>query len=554
MRKLLSMVLVLALLAVSMTALADKTKEEYAADAVVYASDLRTDYSNTTVILSTNDVHGAIEGYACIPVLRKWFQDRGADVLVVDCGDFVRGTPYVNISKGATAIEMMNAAGYDYVTLGNHEFDFGYVQIMENLKNAEFKAISSNIILDETGESILPGTAVYTSPSGMTIGFFGLGTPETATKVNPGLIREISFTTFDALYANAQQDVDTLRAQNVDLVIGLVHLGVDVESALNGYRSSDVFAKVNGIDFILDGHSHTVMTSGENGEPIMSTGTAFANIGVLVISNETKAIENNFLVSTKYLDKDPEVLDKARSIIDEVDAQYGNVFATSEVRLNGEKAPGNRTEETNLGDLVTDAMVWSVVKEGGIEQVEPNAVVGITNGGGIRATIEPGEISMNTINTVLPFGNTVAVAYVTGYELLEALEASTFCTPDPIGGYPQTSGITWHLDTTVPYEQGDVYTLEGKESSYFAPAAIRRVTITAINGEPFDPSATYAVVTNNFCTAGGDTYNVFYNASYSFDTGIPMDEALVNYITEALGGTITAEAYGEPRGNATQTR
>ena len=233
---------------------------------------------------------------------------------------------------------------------------------------------------------------------------------------------------------------------------------------------------------------------------------------------------------------------------------YGAVFATTEVRLNGDRDPGNRTEETNLGDLITDAMVWSVVKEGGIEQVEPNAVVGITNGGGIRATIEAGDITKNNVNTVLPFGNTVAVVYVTGAELLEALEASTFCTPSAIGGYPQTSGITWTLDTTVPFEQGEVYTLNGKESSYYAPAAIKRVTITAINGEPFDEKATYAVVTNNFCAAGGDTYNVFARSSSSFDTGIPMDEALMAYIDEVLGGKITAETYGAPRGTETQIR
>ncbi len=143
---------------------------------------------------------------------------------------------------------------------------------------------------------------------------------------------------------------------------------------------------------------------------------------------------------------------------------------------------------------------------------------------------------------------------MTGAELLEALEASTFCTPSAIGGYPQTSGITWTLDTTVPFEQGEVYTLNGKESSYYAPAAIKRVTITAINGEPFDEKATYAVVTNNFCAAGGDTYNVFARSSSSFDTGIPMDEALMDYIADVLGGKITAETYGAPRGTETQIR
>ena len=251
---------------------------------------------------------------------------------------------------------------------------------------------------------------------------------------------------------------------------------------------------------------------------------------------------------------DAEVLTAAQQIMEKVDAEYNEVFATTEIRLNGDKAPGNRTEETNLGDLITDAMVWSVVKEGGIEQVEPNAVVGITNGGGIRATIEAGDVTKKDINTVLPFGNTVAVVYVTGAELLEALEASTFCTPDAIGGYPQTSGIDWTLDTTKEFDRGAVYVLDGKETSYYAPASINRVTIQAVNGEPFDESATYAVVTNNFCAVGGDTYNVFARSESSFDTGIPMDEATMAYITDALNGKITEEAYGSTDGRGEQIR
>ena len=562
-RKLAALLLALVMiLAVSPAALADLTAAEYAAQADV----INTDYTGKTIILHTNDVHGSIEGYACIPTLRQWFKDHGAgDVLVVDAGDFSRGTAYVNIYKGTTAIELMNAAGYDIATLGNHEFDVGYAQLMENLSKAEFAVICANVFLDETGESILPfGGVLAVCPDGGTeedaflkIGIFGLETPETATKVNPGLIKEINFSTFEDLYAVAQSAVNLLKEEGVDLVIALAHLGVDEESKANGYRSIDLAANVKGIDFIIDGHSHTVMTAGESGEPIQSTGINFANIGVIVIDNETKTIENNFLVSTAGIAKDPEVAAKAQAIIDEVDAKYGAVFATTEVELNGAKAPGNRTEETNLGDLITDAMVWSVVKEGGVEQVEPHQIIGITNGGGIRATIPVGDVTMKDINTVLPFGNTVAVIYVTGEELLEVLEASTFCTPDPVGGYPQTSGLEWTLDTTKEFDQGEVYTLDGKESSYYKPASIQRVSIQSVNGEEFDPEAVYAIVTNNFCAAGGDTYNAFaraYSEGSGFDTGIPMDEAVMAFIADVLDGVITAESYGAPRGSETQIK
>ena len=551
-RKLLALVLAAVLaLAVCLPALADMGDDDYAAVAKV----IKTNYAGKTIVLHSNDVHGAIEGYAYIPTLRNWFYAQGAEkVIVVDAGDFSQGTTYVSSSKGHTAIEMMNAAGYDVVTLGNHEFDFGYEQLINNVKDAEFAVITANVLLSDNA-SILPASKIIETESGLKIAFVGLETPETATKVNPALIKEIHFTAFEELYTCAQAAIDAVR-EEADVVIGLWHLGVDAESAFNGYRSIDVLAKVTGVDCVIDGHSHTVMTAGENGEVMQSTGTKFANIGVVVIDNETKAIEDNFLVSTAGIAPDEEVAAKAQAIIDEVNAKYGAVFAATEVELNGAKAPGNRTEETNLGDLITDAMVWSVVKEGGLAQPE-SQVIGITNGGGIRATIPAGDITMNNINTVLPFGNTVAVIYVTGEELLEVLEASTFCTPESIGGYPQTSGIKWTLDTTKAFDQGAVYTLDGKEGSYFAPASIQRVSIESINGEAFDPAAVYAVVTNNFCAAGGDTYNAFaraYSEGSGFDTGIPMDEAVMAYIAEVLNGTITAEAYGAPRGSQTQIK
>ena len=549
-KKLLSLLLVLALaLTMSATAFAD-----YYSSLLPAVKTIPSEYTGKTIILHSNDVHGAIDGYAYMTALKQKFLDAGAsDVLLVDAGDFSQGTPYVSVTKGAAAIEMMNTAGYDVVTLGNHEFDFGYTQLMENLKSAEFTTLCCNVYLDETGETILPGSTVVETAGGLKIGFIGVETPETATKVNPGLIGEINFATFDKLYEAAQQAVDGIRDDS-DIVIALTHLGMEPEGAHNGYRSADLMDHLTGVDFAIDGHAHYVMTTTEDGKPIQSTGTRFAYVGVVVIDDESHNIEDNFLLDTAKLAKDEEVDAKAQEIMASIDEVYGAPFATTEVELKGEKAD-SRTHETNLGDLITDAMVWSVIKEGGIEQVELNAVVGITNGGGIRVTLQPGDISMSDINTVLPFGNTVTVIYVTGEELLEALEASTFCTPETIGGYPQTSGIEWTLDTTVEYDQGDVYTLDGKESSYFAPASIKRVTITAINGEPFDPAATYAVVTNNFCAAGGDTYNVFnraYVEGSGFDTGIPMDQAVMAYITEVLEGKITAEQYGEPRGSATQ--
>ena len=549
-RKLLAIVLSLVMvLALAIPAWADY---DYAANAKIFYSD----FTGKTIILHSNDVHGQLTGYAVMAALKESYEAGGAEVYLVDAGDFSQGSIYVSTSKGASAVTMMNAVGYDIVTLGNHEFDFGYEQMKRNLDRAGFSVICADVYLDETGETIFDATKVIETKSGLKLGIFGMETPETATKVNPGLIQEISFATFDDLYASAQWAVDSLKEQEVDLVFCLGHLGVDAESEANGYRSVDVFDKVTGIDFMIDGHSHTVMTAGENGEPIQSTGTAFENIGVIVIDNETKTIEDNYLMQVAGLPADPIVAAAAQGIIETVDTEYGTPFAKSEVFLNGERDPGNRTEQTNLGTLITDAMVWSVVVNGGVEKYYDAPVVGITNGGGIRASIEIGEVAKKDINTVLPFGNTVYVVYVTGAEMLEALEASTFCTPEAIGGFPQTCGIEWTLDTTVEYDQGDVYMLDGKETSYYAPASIKRVSIQSVNGEPFDAEATYAVVTNNFCAAGGDTYNVFnraYVQGFGFDTGIPMDEALMDYVAEVLGDVI-GDTYAEPSALPTQIR
>ena len=506
------------------------------------------DLTGKTVILHSNDVHGQIDGYAYIAALKAEFVKRGAEVILADAGDFSQGDPYVSLSKGASAIEMMNAAGYNIVTLGNHEFDYGYTQLMENLSKAAFKVICADVLKD--GKTICDPNLVYTTKSGVKLGFFGMETPETQTKVNPGLIQGITFLSNSAgkteLYDCAKAQVEALKKQGADLVIGLVHLGVDDESAADGHRSADLLAKVEGIDLLIDGHSHTVMTAGENGAAIQSTGTKFANVGVVVIDNTSKKIESRFLIATEGLAKDEAVAAAAKKIADEVDAKFGAVFAKSEVELNGAKAPnGNRDSETNSGDLITEAMLWNVLKEDGSVTVAKENVVAITNGGGIRAAIKVGDVTRKDINTVLPFGNTVAVVYVTGAELLEALEASTYSLP--IGGYPQTTGIKWTLDQGKAYD-ANAETYPG--STYYGPKSINRVSIQSINGKAFDPSATYAVVTNNFCTAGGDTYYVFKNASAQFDTGIVMDEAVMEYVETELKGVISSK-YAEPRGDVT---
>ena len=492
-----------------------------------------------TVILHTNDVHGAVEGYAYIAQLKADYEAKGAEVILVDAGDFSQGTTYVSTTKGADAVTMMNAAGYDVVTLGNHEFDYGYAQLKENMSKAKFKVVCADVF-NEDGTPIFDANYTYTTKSGVKVGFFGMETPETQTKANPALIKGLTFATGDAFTKAAADQVAALK--DADVVICLAHLGVDAESA--PYRSTDLYAAVKGIDFIVDGHSHTVMTKGEKGEPIQSTGTAFANIGVIVIDDASKKIESNFLYEIKEdTAKDATVATAAKTIVDRVDKEYGVVFAKSEVTLNGAKAPnGNRDSETNNGDLITDAMLWKVMQNKEGLTVDADHVVAITNGGGIRAAIKPGDVTKKDINTVLPFGNTVAVIYVTGAELLEALEASTYSLP--VGGFPQVAGINFTLSTAVAYDaNAETY----PASTYYGPKSINRVVINSINGKEFKADDTYAVVTNNFVAGGGDTYYAFAAASAQFDTGIPLDEAVMEYVTTELKGVIGAQ-YAAPQG------
>ena len=515
------------------------------------------DLAGKTVILHTNDVHGAIQDYAKVAALKADYEKRGADVYLVDAGDFSQGSVYVSLNKGADAVTMLNAVGYDYVTLGNHEFDYGAQQMADNLKNANFDILCSNVLDADGDPAADEAVTSEVEGSGLKIGFFGLATPETKTKANPALIKGLTFLSGEALYKCAQENIDWLKGQNVDVIICLAHLGVDKESQPN--TSYDLYKNTTGIDFIIDGHSHTVMTKGPNGEPIQSTGTALANVGVIIIDNATKKIEENKLVPIWHTEKkddksvtvydytkeDAAVAAAAKAIMDPIDAAYGEVFAKSAVDLNGAKAPGNRTEETNLGDLITDAMMWAIKTKA--PSVDMTNAVAITNGGGIRAAINKGDITKKDINTVLPFGNTLAVVYVKGSELLEALEASTYCTPEAVGGFPQFAGMEVELNIAPKYDKN---AKEYPGSEYFGPKSINRITIKSINGKAFDPNATYAVITNNFMAAGGDTYYAFAAAKEQFDTGLPLDEILMEYITTELNGVV-GEQYAKPQGRLT---
>ena len=529
-RKILSLLLAVAMVfSLAVTAHAEETEEKT--------------MDGQIVILHTNDVHGAIAGYAKVAALKDAYEAKGAYVLLMDAGDFIQGDPTVSVSEGATAVELMNMAGYDVVSMGNHEFDYGYENMKTLAATAEFPIVDANVLYN--GKVAFEDNVVFTAPDGTKIGVFGLDTPETATKAHPAKIQGVTFLAEDKLFDCAKKQVAALEAEGCDYIVCLGHLGIDDEST--GNRSIDLLKKVSGIDVFIDGHSHSTLgevtaaaeAAGITGTAVTSTGTKLENVGVVTINGES--ISATVTALADLTAEDADIAARAAAIQKEIDDDYGTVFAKTEVALNGEKDPGNRTEETNLGDLICDALVWGAKKNG--ETVD----AAVTNGGGIRASIAAGNITKKDINTVLPFGNTLGIVKVTGAELLEALEASTYCTPAAIGGFPQVSGIEFTVDTTVAYDQGDLY----PGSTYYGPKSIQRVTIETVGGKAFDPKATYSIATNDFMAAGGDTYYAFAAASVNYDLGIPMDEVVMDYITTELKGVVTAEAYGEPAGRIT---
>ena len=531
------------------------------------------DVDGKVVILHTNDTHGAdlaVEGesigMAGVAQLKKDFEAAGAKVLLLSAGDSIMGKPLVSADEGKSAIEFMNAAGYDAMTVGNHELDFGIDNLKTLAEDAEFDILCADMTDETTNSTVFAANKIY-DLDGVKVGVFGLATPETRTKADASKMPNIAFPEKEELYACAQAQVDELEAAGADLIVCLGHLGIADEST--GNRSIDVCENVTGIDLFIDGHSHS--TTGDitaatgtdsnvvNGTKIVSTGTALANVGVVVYDKEASTLEDSLVSAASYTKTDATVAKLVSDRNAAVEKEYGQKIAETEIDLNGSRSGGAatatntktevtfpdgvgvRTAETNLGDFAADAILWQARKTLGEENVD----AALTNGGGIRETIGKGDISKLDLLAVFPFGNTVATIDVTGAQLLEALEAATCTTPDAIGAFPQVSGIEFTINTAVAYVNGEQY----PNSTYYAPANPgSRVTITSVNGQPFDAEATYTIATNDFTAKGGDTYGVFAAAGGWKDVGVALEDALINYTTEELGGKITAEQYGEADG------
>ncbi len=522
------------------------------------------------VILCTNDVHGSEAtvagktlGRAVVAQIKNDLIAEGKEVLLISAGDEIQGAPIVNVSKGEKAFEFMNLAGYDFMVPGNHEFDFGFENLLELQKKANFKILSANILYKDTGKTVFDAYTIVTV-AGHKLGIFGLSTPETYTKAHPDNVKGLKFASGEELYKIAQDTVKTLQGKGCDLIICVGHLGIDEASAPD--RSIDVINNTTGINLFIDGHSHSVIDSSNSNYKVkdtvlVSTGSNLTNVGKITYNGTDISFEE--ISAENYKGKvagnvDSVVCDTQLEIL----AEYGKAFAKTEVDLNGTrtggdktdskgnviasfpKGEGNRVSETNLGDFATDAILWRAIQSYG-----DTVVASITNGGGIRDTIVKGNITRNDMITVFPFGNVVTVLTVTGSELLEALEAACSTCPSALGAFPQVSGITFTIDTTVPYEKGAQY----PDSTYFAPAKPgSRVKNVTVGGQPLDLAKKYTIATNDFTAAGGDTFYAF-KAAYQatgYKVGFSLEDALIDYVTTFLKGTI-GSYYEKPLGRIT---
>ena len=499
-------------------------------------------------IIHTNDIHGYAQdseeglGYTAVAQLKADLKEQGYEVVLADAGDVLQGTTLVGYYNGENVPELMNAVGYDVMALGNHEFDYGSDVLLKRIEACDFPVLCANLTVDETGEPFIPGTTVVTTESGLKLGFFGLLTPSTKTQSRPSNTAGLTFKTEEDLYACAQEQIDALRAQNVDLVICLSHLGEENDVGAN--KGSDVVKNTQGIDIMINAHDHAVqneMIADKSGVqvPVYETGSYLHNIGVITFEDGVPT--EKLYAAGEYEGKDAavkELVDKdAAKLEEDLSEQIGQ----SAFELNGNRKPGVRDTETNLGDFASDAILW--LARNNADDYPDAALI---NGGGLRTSVPAGYITIKNMLDVMPFGNQLCTVRVTGAQLLEALEAACQSTPEEAGGFPQVSGITFSVDLSVPYEAGEKY----PDSEIAAPANPgSRVTISDVGGKGFSLDATYTIATVNFIAEGGDCYYAFAAAgATSFKSIGYIDyQALQYYLAEECSGQVP-DRYSDPWG------
>ena len=489
------------------------------------------DKSDVT-ILYTNDVHTYIDKqspkltYAAIADLKQSYQNAGKDVLLVDAGDHVQGTAYGSMDEGASIIKLMNAAGYDVATPGNHEFDYGMDRAKAIMKEADFPYLSCNWVDLRTGLRVLPSVKVFVR-GGRRIAFVGVTTPETFTKSTPAYFMDKAQRKYiydiqggedgKKLYDAVQKAIDKAKLL-ADVVIGLGHLGVDPSSS--PWTSEEVIAHTSGFDAFIDGHSHTVMENKQvqdaSGKAVTltQTGSYFANVGEMTIAADG-TITTKLIPTHEGMDAG--IAAMQTGWVNTVDDMLGEKIAVGDSDFYvSDPATGKRrirSAETNLGDFVADG-IYAYFNE--VEKLHCD--LAIMNGGGIRADVPAGDWTFKTCKQVSPFGNVACLMSVTGKQIQDALEfAARFAGEGgkENGGFLQVAGATYEIHTDIPN------TVQTDEKNVWIGSAtgtprVQNVKIyDKASGSylPLDPGATYALAGMNYTLRNlGDGFAMFDGA------------------------------------------
>mgnify|MGYP002616264287 FL=1 len=513
-------------------------------------------------ILYTNDVHTYIDNkspkptYAAIAALKKNIEDTGRDVLLVDAGDHIQGTAYGSMDDGATIIELMNEAGYDLATPGNHEFDYGMARAKAVIQEADFPYVSCNWVDLRTGFNVLPSVKFF-FVGGRKIAFVGVTTPETFTKSTPAYFMNDAQTKYiydilggedgQKLYDAVQKAIDKAEFWGADTIIGLGHLGVDPSSS--PWTSEEVIAHTHGFTAFIDGHSHTVMANKQvtdaSGKAVTltQTGSYFKNIGKMTVGADGTITTE--LINT-YEGLDAAVAATASNWISAVDDMLGEEIAVGDTKFYiNDPATGKRrirSGETNLGDFVADG-IYTYFNE--IEELHCD--IAIMNGGGIRTDVEAGPWSFKTCKTVSPFGNVACLMSVTGQQIQDALEfGARFAGAEgkENGGFLQVAGARYTIHPMIP---NTVQTND--KNVWTGSAATPRVSNVEIYDKttgtykPLDPNATYALAGMNYTLRNlGDGFAMFDGATLIKDY-VSEDYLVMSSYAAMFGGV---DANGLP--------
>ena len=526
------------------------------------ASACWTGEKSEVTILYTNDVHTYIDKqapeltYAAIAALKQSYQDAGKKVLLVDAGDHVQGTAYGSMDQGASIIELMNAAGYDAATPGNHEFDYGMDRAKELMRDADFPYLSCNWVDLRTNLRVLPEIKVFVR-GGVRIAFVGITTPETFTKSTPAYFMNKAQTKYiydilggedgQKLYSAVQKAVDKAKCL-ADVVIGLGHLGVDPSSS--PWTSEEVIAHTTGFDAFIDGHSHTVMENKQVADAsgrlvtLTQTGSYFANVGEMTIAPDGTI--STRLVST-YDQEDVAVAAEQAAWVNTVDDMLGEKIAVADTKFYiTDPATGKRrirSGETNLGDFVADG-IYTYFNE--VEQLHCD--IAIMNGGGIRSDEDAGYWTFKTCKQVSPFGNVACLMSVTGKQIQDALEfAARFAGAEgkENGGFLQVAGATYEIHTDIPN------TVQTDDKNVWIGSAtgtprVQNVKIyDRANGTyvPLDENKTYALAGMNYTLRNlGDGFAMFDGAELIKDY-VSEDYLVMSTYAMIFGGV---DAEGLP--------